>query len=423
MRRRNLLTQLGGVATAMSIAGCSGSDGSGGGTEESNGDPTETPTPTPEYEVDPEAPARLKILRVSFPSDLSYGQEFEGEVTFANVGGDPVEQNAKIELVRLTSGEAEPQVAKLNSEELGSGESKSHSIGPFEATAAGEFRVQPGSGVDELADEIDPLVSVGPRQVQPGTEVEMPNRLRVTVTGVSYEQALIDLSKMPANWDSDEEPRPELRPTLEDQIIAVFNLSVSNAGTEGLKISREQFVVPDGQLVQVQGDPALENKQLIGQQVNPGTSVSGWVGYVVSKQKTSDLSLGLNTAATSTPADIEIPVAAPEGFPKFELVDQVNPSELKNEETQEFKYTIKNTGDATGTFRGTFQFLLPDPGLLSIYEEDTWYSFRGTGGAKTAEIPSGDSRTVKATFSTGYDRVHYRLQPFNNVVKLKDEDA
>ncbi len=46
---------------ALSLAGCSGSDG-GDGNES-------TSTPEPTYEVDQEAPARLKLLSVSGPKE------------------------------------------------------------------------------------------------------------------------------------------------------------------------------------------------------------------------------------------------------------------------------------------------------------------------------------------------------------------
>ncbi|WP_254279530.1 DUF4352 domain-containing protein [Haloarcula marina] len=345
----------------------------------------------------------MKLLSVSFPEELTFGDEFEGQVTFANVGGEQVEENAEIQLHRLTTGDEEPQTAELNAEGLKSGETKSHSIGRFEATAAGDYRLESGVNVYSLAEEIEPLVSVEPAEYDRNTQIELPDGLRYTVTDVRFEQSLLNVNS---------DGRPELRTTLEDRILAVFNLTVANPQTDSREVSAERISVPNGSGITGMNDPVLEGEQLSGRVVNPGESVTGWMAFVVPQDSLADLTFGINLAGTDSPAEAIVDVGQESpSVPQFELAEQTFPATFNDDET-EFTFEIANTGDEAGTFRGLIEFLfLEDPGIFSSYQEDTWYKLDGS--AMTAVIPPGDTRTVSATTSYSGDiEVNYRLQPF-----------
>ncbi len=392
-----------GAATTAALAGCGGSDGSSG----SNGTPTNSPTPTASYEVDSEAPARVKVLRLTFPQEITYGDSFEGEVLFANVGGEPVEGNAEVKLTRLSSSESDSQTATLNADGLESGESKGHSIGSFDANAAGEYRIEAGSGVYELADDIEPLVSVGSRQAATGEQVESPGGLRYTVSGVQFTESLAS--------PPTENRGAKLRTTLDDQIIAVFSLTVENAQTEGSQVSPQAFSVADGGLVDGYDDPVIEGSPLIGTQVNPGQSKSGWVAYAVPKSGVPELNLGLNLVSTTSSPDVVVDVGQDDpAFPSLGVADVTVPESF-NSGTTEFLFEIENTGDAAGTFRGDLDWkYTEDPDALTIRRAGVWYPL--SGSFSTVTVAPGETQTMRVTTPyNGNTPVKYRLNPHSLV--------
>lgn len=394
MDRRQLLFGIGGLVSTVGISGCLG-DGSGEAE-------TASPTPTPSFDVDPEAPARLKLLSVSFPDDLTYGDRFEGQITVANTGGEPIESDAAVALTRIASESGESQEAAVNADGLESGEARSHSIGQFDAEGAGEYRLEASDEFDAVNDEFDGLLTVAPQQVALDEQVTSPDDLRFTVTDVQYEDALMY---------PDSSGDMALRDTLSDRILLLPRITVENAGNAGIDVSAGVFSVEDGAAVTDIAAQHVEGPELRNAQVNPGESVEGWVAFAVPRENVGEFELGLHLASSSGPADVTVDLGANPGLPQFELADQALPSQFR-EGTQEFSFEIENTGEGAGTFRGVVQFMYTeDPGLFSTAEQGVWYAFEE---GLTAEIPAGATRTV--TQSTEYDgdmAIDYRLKPFD----------
>lgn len=383
--RRQALAALG-TALAASVAGCSDS---GGGSD------------VPDFEVDEDAPGRLRLLTVDFPDEITYGETFQGEVAFGNAGGEPIDTAASVSVERLTADDVSPQSAEINSDGLESGESRSHSIGQFTAAAAGEFRLEPGTEFDSVADTVDPEFSAVPMTGQTGEQVTTTSDLRFTLTGVEYTPAI--LTRSGDSFD--------LRDTLEDRIIAMPQITIENAGSEGTTIDEDAFSVTAGSRVSDVQPVAYEAPHLRDQHVNPGESMDGWIAVAIDRGDAGSFELGFDSASAEPPSDITIQVDGASELPAFELVDTQVPAEFQPGD-QEFSFTVENTGDAPGTFQGHVEYLYTeDPGFWNTQDPDTWYADFGEG--MTAEIPPGETRTVSEmlTYDSDID-IEYRLNPF-----------
>jgi len=363
MDRRRVLGTVGGIVVG-SIAGCSGD---GNSTERGTG----TPSAPASIEYDEDANAELQIVGVVYPDEVRYGSEFSTEIQYGNVGGEAFEETVELSLARLTTEDTEPQTAEFDIGALDPGSTGSATV-DFEATAAGDYRLEPGEKVAEVGDDVEPLLTVLPASRSSGEEIEDRDNLRYTLQGVQFEQSILDVVNQ-EGYGYDEKELINLRSTLEDRIIAVFEMDVSNAGTNGQSISTEKFAVPDGTPLTGYNDPVLGDNTLFGRQINPGESISGYLPYVVPKSGIPELSFGVHIAPGSGPADIEVPFGRdPASFPTFELSSQAVPSQFNDGETR-FGFTIENAGEAIGTFRGYLQFMfLDDPGLFSSYEANEW---------------------------------------------------
>lgn len=388
--RRQALASIGTAAIA-SIAGCSGVLGGGSGGDDA-----------PDFEVDREAPARLRLLAADVPDDVTFGDSFDAEISFGNAGGEPIETAASVSVVRLTADDTSPATFEVNSDGLASGESRSHSVGPIPADAAGDLRLEPGPEFNSVAEEVEQVFSVAPMDGRMGERVSTPDDLRFTVTGVEYTPAL--LSKSGDAF--------ELRDTLDDRIIALPQVTVENAGSEGRTIDQGAFSVEAGSRVADVDPVGYDAPDLRGTHVNPGESVDGWIAVTIDRADAGAFDLGINVASAEPPSDVRIPVDGDGSLPEFELVDSQVPSQFQPGD-QEFSFTVENTGDATGTFQGYVEYLLTeDPGLFSFQDADTWYSDFGDG--MTASIPPGETRTVsEVTSYEGDVDVRYRVNPFD----------
>jgi len=384
--RRRALASIGTVAVTA-LAGCRGSDD---GSDD-----------VPDFEVDEDAPARLRLLGVDFPGDLTFGDTFDGEITFANTGGEPIESNASVSVVRLTADDVSPQRAEVNSEGLESGESGSHSIGQFTAAAAGDYRLEIGSAFDAVHDDVEQGFSVAQQTAAVGEQVTTPDDLRVTVTGIEYSPALLSRS-----GDSF-----SLRSPLDDRIVALPQVTVENAGSDGRRIDPDTFTVGSGSRVTGLSPVAFDAPDLRGVQINPGESIEGWIAATIDRSEAGSVDVGLNAASAEAPADVSIAVDGDASLPAFELVDTQVPSAFQSGD-QEFAFTVENTGDAPGTFQGFVEYMYTEePGLFSTRSAHTWYSDFGEG--LVAEIPPGETLTVSevTTYDDDLD-VTYRLEPF-----------
>lgn len=387
--RRHMLTLAGSIGAAT-LAGCSG-----------NGDSEE---PSPEIEADPEAPARLEILRLTRPDEIVFGDEFEAEITIGNTGGEPIEENGFIELVGV--GFDSTQDAEINASELASGEIRTHTIGPFDAVSAGELRLNAGAQVAGIRDDVEELISIQPQEVEIGEQIETLDNLRLTVTDVGYEQALIH-----ADGAEDTDQEVTIRTTLDDRIVVVPQITIENADSDPATVSSDTFVVENGSAISGFDPYGLSGRDLRGVQVNPGEQIQGVIMSAIDMADVGTSAIGFSFVGDTV--DVRVPFESDPQFPRFEQVSGAVPSP-RQEGAEEYRFEVQNTGDATGTFRGVLEYRFEeDPGIFSSYTDGVYYS--DFFEVATVEIPPGETQTV--SFVTDSDTeidVTYRLQPFGS---------
>lgn len=399
MRRRKILAGLGSLASTAALAGCTGGNSSDG--TETN---ETSESPDRSYEVDEEAPARLQLLSVSTPDEITYGDEFEAEVAFANTGGATIADNRSISLHLLESGDVSAETIEVNSSDLESGERRSHVIGPFTADYAGKWEFKPGEKFDSTHDEFDGGFTVASKNASVGDSVTVKKDVRLAVDTVQYEQGVFYPTYESPGLGTNE--RTALQSTLEDYVLAVVRVTVENAGTEATDLSPKSFGIEDADMfTDVRGaelsETSIEGTALFDATVNPGSSVEGWMLFNVPTDALGDLALDINKDAAHAPAEIQVGLGDEPDLPAFELESADVPSERK-EGYQEFAFDVTNTGETAGTFRGVVQWTWDD--------SDEWYHLEDT---IEAEIPAGETRTV--THGSGWDGdqdTTYRFQPF-----------
>jgi len=408
LSRRNVLTTIGAASLPMSIAGCVGDDESDDSSDGADGSDSTDGTATPDYDVDQDAPARLELLAVDFPDDITYGETFEGEITVANTGGETLEQTASISLELLSSGDMDAQTAEINSEGLESGEELSHTIGQFTAQAAGDYRIQASDEFYAVDDTIPETISVTPLEAQMGEQVETPIGLRYTVEDVSYEQTLLNKNVEESSLGDDEVTIKE-RSTLDDRIITVVDVTAENPTGDGKTVSPDTLSITEGNAISGINPVTIDEPEIRGQQVNPGDSEQGWLAAAVDIESLGSLQLGIHVTANDSPADIAVNLGDEPNLPEFELVDASHPQE-RQPGSEEFTFEIENTGEGVGTFRGAVEYLFENEeelGLSVGSEAGKWYYWNI---AMTAVIPPGETRTVSFTSGSKLT-ITYRIQP------------
>jgi hypothetical protein len=392
--RRTALQTLG-VGVGVALTGCLG----GGGGDS-----------LPDYEVDEQAPARLQLLKVDFPEEITFGETFSGEVSFANTGGDPITSNAEIG-IRPIESDSIGQTIELNSSDLASGENRTHSTPELTATQAGEFLIQAGNGVESVNDAFDDSFNIGPIETRLGEQAETPEGIRLTVNDVTHEQAILNKQNTPG-LGSDEVYA--VRETVEGQIIAVPRITIANATGDVIRMNYQNSFA-DGDILNIPAGSSITDvntvsfdQPLIQQsEIQPGETLDGIILSEVSTDDLGNISVGLNVGSSSGVPDVVVPLPDPEGLPKFELVDSTTPSARK-EGPEEYTFEMENVGDADGTFRGAVRYQFTDESELGLLGEagvwELWDRYF------VQDIAAGESETVSFT-STSENSVKYELMP------------
>jgi len=392
--RRTILRTLA-VGAGISTAGCMGGGGSGS---------------TPDYEVDRQAPARLELLAVSFPDEITFGETFSGEVSLANTGGDPITSDARIG-IRPIASDTTNQVIDLNSSGLESGQSRTHSTTDLAATQAGEFIIETGRRIDSVNDELENSFNINPIESELEEQVETPDGIRLTVNDVTYEQALLNESRSGGFGQSD--MFYSVRNTLEGQILAVPRLTIGNATGETIRLlnkessGRNTLSILGGSPVTDIDTVSIDQPDIRGSRIEPGETLNGIIISEVSTDDLGDISLGLNTGSPEGEIDIAVPLPESDGIPEFQLVDSTTPS-VRQEGEQEYRFTIENTGNADGTFRGAVRYQFTED---SEHRVGAWVgTWSDWDRYFVQDIAAGESETVSFTSNSDYS-VKYELMP------------
>lgn len=388
-----------GTATIGSIAGCSGD-----GESEPDIETTDGPAEFAVYDAS-----------LSEGDTVSVDSETTLDIVIGNRGGEPGEIEAEAVITSLESQSAPRQTASVSTveEEVASGDTVTVTTETVGFAYAGRYEVtaaDASEGTLPVDDEADAEIEVEPTRAPTGESQEAVEDLRVTVDDVSFEQALhYDVSQSVLFGTRE---RVGVESTLSDQTLVLVNLTVENAGSSGLAVDTENFTFAgESALTDVGGSSLgdvldVEDSPLHGESVNPGSRLTGWIPFRTPKEAVSDADLSYHRDSTSAPVDAvwELDVGDV-GFPEFELVNVDVPDE-RAEGFQEFAFTVANTGDDVGTFRGEIEWREGTSG--------DWEGLLEGNRDLAARIPAGEEVTV--TSGSDNDELNntyeYRFNPF-----------
>lgn len=415
IRRRRLLGYVG-TLSAVTAAGCLG------GSEAENVFGDDPDVEIPEFEVNEDAPSRLMLLTGKIDeSELVYQDEFNARVAVANVGGQPIEEGSEM-TVRVTrqggTESDEPQTRTTIIDGLDSGETAVVTAGPFEATAAGTWSIEPAAGIDRTHSDFDINTTVSARTAQHGESVELDNGLRLTGTETLYEQAMFYTTTESRSLFSRAE-RTVLQTTLDDQILAILKFRVENVGSDELTfgsvgfgssataIDESQYNTSPNNHLSNLPDAPITGSPLTDVSVSPGESRAAWLVVPAKRSDTGEIAFEYSVSeATADTPDIVFDMGDESvDLPAFELVETDIPSERKEGE-QEFGVIVRNVGNVSGTFRGVVQF----------ESSGDWYHL---SRPLEADLEPDEQTRVYSTSDVDPGTVYdYRIQPFGHEFTL-----
>ncbi|ELZ01787.1 hypothetical protein [Natrialba asiatica] len=121
----------------------------------------------PEFEVNEAEPGAFILLRnqPQDPNGITVGDEFEIGVHLGNPGGEPATGDVSVELAPPNE-EASVQTASTSvagEEEIPPGEARFFTLGQFDATVAGDWKLTAASGIEQVSDGYDETIEVKER--------------------------------------------------------------------------------------------------------------------------------------------------------------------------------------------------------------------------------------------------------------------
>jgi hypothetical protein len=405
IKRRRFIAAAGSGMIAMT-AGCSGEHSLSG-------------EQAPDIETT-DGPAEFAVYGASWSgdTDVIVDSDTTLDIIIGNRGGEPAELEFEAAIESLESARAPLISAETSTieKEVKSGETVTVTTETVNFGFAGRYEVMGVDGegsripiADSAEDKAE--IEVLPQRASGNTTQQLGEELRLAVDRVTFEQHV--------HYDGvirillSERERVGVQSALSDRTLAFVHATVENAGNSAKRLNDANNITFAGetQLRELGGNSLdsirdIEGSPLLDASVNPGSTVSGWFLFNVPREGISEASLAYHRDSTAAPADViwDVEIGKPD-FPTFELVNMDVPSTRK-EGYQEFEFTIRNSGDAAGTFRGEVE-----------WREDGAGEWRGLleGNANlAARIPAGSETTVK----TGSDNnelskaYEYRLNPF-----------
>jgi hypothetical protein len=394
-------------------AGCSGGDSPG-------------QEQVPDIETT-DGPAEFAVYDASWSgdSDITVDSDATLDITIGNRGGEPAELEFEAAIESLESERAPFILADTSTieEEIKSGETVMVTTETLSFEFAGRYEVL---GVDSEGDRI-PIadaaedgakVEVLPQRASGDTTQQLGEGLRLSVDRVSFEQHVHYDEVITSPFSTVD--RVGVQSALSDRTLAFVYATVENAGNSARRLNNANNITFAGetQLRELGGNSLdsirdIEVSPLFDASVNPGSSVSGWLLFNVPREGISEASLAYHRDSTAAPADVIWDVEIGEAdFPTFELVNMDVPSTRK-EGFQEFKFTIRNSGDAAGTFRGEIEWR--EGGASN------WEGLLEGNASLAARIPAGSETTI----TTGSDNnelsntYEYRLNPFGSTFVIE----
>lgn len=425
--RRTFITAAG-TAAITGLAGCSGGDSSDSDGTETPSESTATPTPTPEplADIEPhDGPAEFAVYDVAWVdastswngSDaIAVGSTANVELIVGNRGGESGTFSGEFVAESATSTQAEPLTGAISSieGEIPSGRAVTVTTETLTPRYAGNYEVTLRNSDEERLPIVEGAtdgLTVAPNSG--GTEEMLPlkNELRMSVRDVRFEQGLH--YQTPGDFMTGE--RIGLLSTLDDQTFAIVHAVVENAGNEAATVDRSWLTFGDEAPLEAPDSVrSVDGNRLNGVTVDPGTQAEGWLLFRVPRESVAEANLNAyHDGSTTSPESVWELDLDSVTFPTFELESMDVPSQFDNDvEEQPFEFTVRNTGEAGGTFRGAVEWR--DQGASD------WEALLAGNADLTAEIKAGESATVStATTYQGDSSFEYRFNPFGETFLIE----
>ncbi|EMA63024.1 hypothetical protein C469_03350 [Halorubrum lipolyticum DSM 21995] len=350
-------------------------------------------------------------------TDVTVDTDATLDITIGNRGGEPGELEFSAAVESLQSETAPLVTAETSTieDEIASGDTVTVTTETINFDYAGRYEV---TGSDEtgsripVADtaEADSEIEILPRRASGETTQQLGTDLRLAVDRVTFEQHLhYDTSRSVLFGSVD---RVGAHSALDDHTLALVHVTVENAGNNGTSLDTSNFTFAGETPLTDLGGSSLDSVRDIDgssvhdESVNPGSSVTGWILFNVPRDAIDDTPLAFHRDSTAAPEDViwDVEIGSVD-FPTFELVDMTVPTE-RAEGTQEFEFTIGNTGDDSGTFRGEIEWREGTSGDWDgLLEGNADLSARIPAGSETTIATSSDNDEMSSTYE-------YRLNPF-----------
>ncbi len=385
--------------------------GGDAGTATAAGTGTATSTPEPEIETT-EGPAEFAVYDAAWAEgeSLTVDAGSPVELTVGNRGGEPGRLGGELSAESRVSTVAEPLVGELSlpDEEVPSGQTVTVTSETVTPLFAGGYdaTVRTDDGTLPVADEDAAVLAVAPHTGSTGETLPLGGDLRMRVSGVAFEDALYHPETISRGFNSAE--RYGLYTTLSDQTFAVVEATVENTGNSAARFEGDAVdfagaaaLSPDAEVTTLDGEP------LAGANVNPGSRRTGWLLFRVARDAVPDAAVNHYRDSPTAAADAVWDLGLSDvRFPSFELTDvDVPDTFVDGNGEQPLAFTVANTGEATGTFRGAIEWRLPD--------DDSWDGLLAGNDELVARIPPGESATIRTTTTAdGEESFEYRFQPF-----------
>lgn len=392
MKRRTLLSTAG-VGLATGLAGCgsnetSSDDQSDDGTEESTGSPE-----LEEITLETATTARVDepvTLAVSVTNSGDAAGSFEDTLTLEGIAEGSLERElpAFSEAVEI--------------EEVPAGETETVEIETvaFEYADRYEFALE-NEGVSKS-------VEVGPALTTPDESFTLEEDLRVSVTDVSLENGVF-YRYTTGFWGGTE--RTGLYAPPSGFLLAAYQFEIDNVGTTQAEVPSDAFEVRDGDLVgelpnggSLSDVETLDGEPFFDVSLSAGESTDAYLLVQYARDAARDgVGIDYQRDQQGTLPDARFGIEPADGselgLPAFELEGVSAPDEVEIRDDPTLEYTVRNTGDAAGTFRGVVQ-----------EHDDEWTDWKTV----TADIDSGETETVSVeSTNTDVTALSYRLDPFD----------
>lgn len=394
VNRRYVLRAAGGALTAT-VAGCLGDDSDGPAIETSDG------------------PAEFAVYGASWSDSstdsLTVDSEATLDIVVGNRGGEAGEIDVEGVLRSLESESTQTVEVSSIDEPLASGQAVTVTTErvPFEYAGRYEVTASANGSTLPIVDDADAEVTVDPLRGDSADAQPVSDDLRLQVDDVEFVDSLhYDTTYTPMLFPVD---RVSVHSSASDHTLVLVHATVENVGSDGATFTSETTTFA--------GEPALtdvgasldsvrnlDTSPLEGASVNPGSRVTGWILFTAEQSAVGDATLSYHRDSTSAPADVVWDLDVGDvSFPNFELVDVDVPSQFEDG-YQEFAFTIENTGEDAGTFRGDIE-----------WREDgdsNWQGFLEGNADLEARIPAGETAIVRSgTDYSGGTTHEYRLNP------------